>query len=147
MSRVRSNVQHDGSIVHLLYRADLRADELFTFFVGYSGPSSPQCAVLMAVARSKGSSQAEIVRSTGIDRSTTSEIVRRLVRKGWLRRRRAKDARAYAVQLTVAGRKVARMGESAAWEADEAVMAALPSNRRATFMDTLGKIVEAHQLA
>lgn len=147
MSRVRSDVQHDGSIAHLLYRADLRGDELFTFFVGFSGPSSPQCAVLMAVARSKRVSQAEIVRSTGIDRSTTSEVVRRLVMKGWLRRCRAEDGRAYAVQLTAAGRKVLRAGESAAWEADEAVMAALSSTSRATFMEALGKIVEAHQLA
>ena len=75
-------------ILHLLHRASLSADELFAFFVGFDGPSSRQYAVLKAVARNAGASQAAVVGATGIDRSTTSEMVLRLVKKGWLQRRR-----------------------------------------------------------
>jgi DNA-binding MarR family transcriptional regulator len=143
-----NNVQHDASILHLLHRASLSADELFAFFVGYKGPSSRQYAILKAVARSRGASQAAIVSSTGIDRSTTSEMVRGLVNKGWLQRRRAKDdARAFAVRLTAVGRKILRGGEGAAWETDEKVLAALSSTRRAVLVKALGKIVETHRFA
>jgi DNA-binding MarR family transcriptional regulator len=143
-----SNARLDASILHLLHRAGLCADELFAFFVGYKGPSSRQYAILKAVARNPRASQAAIVGATGIDRSTTSEMVRRLVNKGWLRRRRTKDdARAFAVRLTVAGRNVLRGGEGAAWETDEKVLAALSSTHRAVLVKGLGKIVETHGVA
>jgi DNA-binding MarR family transcriptional regulator len=145
MARARNKVRHDVSILHLLHRAGLSADELFEFFVGFDGPSSRQHAVLMAVARNTGASQAAIVDATGIDRSTTSEMVPRLVKKGWLQRRRAKDdARAYALRLTAAGRKVIRGSQGAASETDGKMLAPLSTPRRAVLVNALSKIVERY---
>ena len=79
---------------------------------------------------------------TGIDRSTVASLVERLVKRGWLQRRRTKDdARAYAVRLTPAGRKALKIGEGACFEADEKVLSALSSGQR-RFMEALRMIVQ-----
>jgi MarR family transcriptional regulator, temperature-dependent positive regulator of motility len=83
------------------------------------------------------------VNVTGIDRSTTAELVSRLVKKGWLQRRRTKeDARTYAVRLTATGKKALKIGEGACLEADEKVLAVLSSAQRAKLINALGAIVQ-----
>lgn len=148
MTPPRNKVPHDVSIHHLLHRAGLSVDELFTFFVGFNGPSARQHAILTAVARNGGASQAAIVEDTGIDRSTTSAMVIRLVKKGWLQRRPAKDdGRAYALRLTAVGRKVIRRSQDAAVEADAKLLAPLTTRHRAVLMKALSKIVETYGVA
>ena len=69
--------------------------------------STRQLAILEAVAVHEGANQAILGQITGIDRSTTTYLVTRLIRKGLLQRRRtAADARAYAVNLTNERRRV-----------------------------------------
>src|SRR5262245_63343290 len=93
------------SALHLLHRAGQRADGLFAGHVGNS-LTPRQFAVLQAVAEADGLSQTGIMAATGIDRSSTADLVRRLVSHGWLQRRRTKrDARAYAVRLTSDGHR------------------------------------------
>ena len=148
MTRPRNKVRHDVSILHLLHRAGLSVDELFEFFVGFNGPSARQHAILAAVARNDGASQAAIVEDTGIDRSTTSAMVILLLRKGWLQRRPAKDdGRAYALRLTAVGRKVIRRSRGAAVEADAKLLAPLATRRRAVLVKALRKIVETYGVA
>ena len=66
-----------------------------------------QVYVMMAIADSKEApSQSDLVEITGVDRSTTSDMLRRLNKKGLIRRERAKDdARAYKVRLTPDGQQ------------------------------------------
>ena len=69
-----------------------------------------QYAVLVAVAAQEDLSQTEIVEATGIDGSALADIVKRLVTRRLLARRRAKrDARAYSVNLTAAGRSIVHL--------------------------------------
>jgi DNA-binding MarR family transcriptional regulator len=69
-----------------------------------------QAVVLVQFLQQDKVSQTAIVEATHIDRSTLADVVRRLVEKGWLRRRRSKhDARAYVVTLTEEGRRLAEM--------------------------------------
>ena len=97
MKKHAHRARRKASTLHLLHRAGLSADELFSFFVGFDGPSARQHAILLAVARNGGASQAAIVQDTGIDRSTTSAMAVRLVKNGWLRRRPDRnDGRAYS---------------------------------------------------
>jgi DNA-binding MarR family transcriptional regulator len=97
-----------------------------------------------AVAKKDGVSQTDIVNATGIDRSTTAELVTRLVKKGWLQRRRAKDdARAYAVRLTAAGKKAMKIGEGAYLEADEKVLASLSSAQRAKLIKASAQLYKS----
>jgi DNA-binding MarR family transcriptional regulator len=69
-----------------------------------TGFSDSQCLILLAIAKGAGS-QATLVKETDIDRSTASEIVRRLIRDGLVvRLRSADDHRAYRVNLTKSGK-------------------------------------------
>jgi MarR family transcriptional regulator, temperature-dependent positive regulator of motility len=65
-----------------------------------------QYGVLRAATELPGASQKELTYKTGIDRSTMTDIVARLISKGWLARtRNFMDARAYNVDVTEAGQK------------------------------------------
>jgi DNA-binding MarR family transcriptional regulator len=120
------NVPPDLSVMHLLHRGGQHADEMFSLSIENSDITPRQYEVLSAVAKKDGTSQIDIVNATGIDRSTTANLVERLVKKGWLQRRRSKDdIRAYAVRLTAAGKKAMKIGENACLEADEKVLAGL----------------------
>ena len=71
-----------------------RADSLFVHTMGEIDLSPRQFAVLQAVADAEGLGQTAIMSARGLDRASTADLVRRLVAKGWLRRRRTKrDAR------------------------------------------------------
>ena len=142
LNRTR-NVPSDLSVMHLLHRGSQHAEEMFSLSIGNSDITPRQYEVLSAVAAKDSVSQADIVSATGIDRSTTADLVGRLVKKGWLQRRRAKDdARAYAVRLTAAGKKAMKIGEGACLEADEKVLAGLSSAQRTKLIKALGAIVQ-----
>lgn len=90
---------------HLLHRATQRLDALWHDAEIEVTPR--QWAVLTAAAADDRCSQSALIDATGIDRSTLSEIVRRLVKQQMVTRKRTKlDARAYAIRLTDAGRAV-----------------------------------------
>lgn len=125
------------SVLHLLHRAGQRADGLFVHHIG--GELTPrQFAVLQAVAEADGVSQTGIMAATGIDRSSTAALVRRLISDGLLQRRRTRrDARAYAVRLTSQGRQLLSCGESATRATDEALLSSVPPAQRAGFLRAL----------
>src|SRR5262249_60709714 len=105
MTTLASVSRTSSSPLHLLHRAGQRADQLFARHVGDYGFTPRQFAVLKAVADADGLSQTAIMIATGIDRSGTAELVRRLGLHGLLTPRRTrKDARGYAVRLRPAGR-------------------------------------------
>ncbi len=94
----------EQSPIHLLHRAGQCAGEIFLTEMGAADLTPRQYAVLVTVSLWEGLSQTELVEKTGIDRSTLADIVRRMLKKGYLQRRRTKeDARAYAVKLTDEG--------------------------------------------
>jgi DNA-binding MarR family transcriptional regulator len=104
-----------------------------------------QFAVLEAVAQNDGLSQTDIMHATGIDRSSTAELVRRLVKAGYLqRRRKRRDARAYSVKITTSGRRLRALGIPAARAVQEELLAALTVNERGAFLGMLARVaVEA----
>jgi MarR family transcriptional regulator, temperature-dependent positive regulator of motility len=143
MPKRTRNAPFDLSLMHLLHRGSQHAEEVFSLSIGNSDITPRQYEILSAVAKNDGVNQTDIVNATGIDRSTTAELVKRLVKKGWLQRRRAKDdARAYAVRLTAAGKKAMKIGEAACLEADEKVLAGLSSAQRAQLIKALGAIIQ-----
>ena len=129
------------SPVHLLHRAGQCAAEIFQAEIPNLTPR--QFAVLMTVASDEGASQTRLVNAIGVDRTTLGDIVRRLVRKGLLQRKRAReDARAYAVKLTDRGRRVLRTALPAARRVDQRVIGALPDKQREAFLTALASVVE-----
>ena len=134
------------SPIHLLHRAGQCAGDIFHAEIKEADLTPRQLAVLITVAANEGGSQTAIVERTGVDRSTLADIVRRLQKKGLLQRRRTKeDARAYAVKLTDAGRRVLKKAEPLARQVDERVLQVLPEKQREQFMDALEAVVATLQ--
>src|SRR5690606_32646506 len=85
---------------HLIHRALQLALDIYAEEAGPEGLTQRQFAVLEAVAARSGLTQTDLVKATGIDRSTLADLVARMTTKGLLERERsALDARAKAVRL------------------------------------------------
>lgn len=110
--------------------------------------TTTQYTVLVAAAERDGLSQQDIINATGIDRSTVSQVVQLLIRKGLLKRRRTRhDARAYAISVTEAGRKVLDASGPIIERVEEALIEALPATRAKTFISNLRTIIAAFEPA
>ncbi len=129
---------------HLLRRAQQYAHDLYSKDVGSSGPTPRQFEVLHVVAQNEGLSQTDLVHHTGIDRSTLADMIARMMKKGLLSRKRTKeDARANAVSITAAGRRMLKGAESKVNKSDTAVLAVLPKTQQTAFMKALTAYAEA----
>jgi len=129
------------SPLHALHQAAQRADSLFARHGGAGNITPRQFVVLEAVSLADGMNQVQIMQATGIDRSSTAELVTRLVSLKWLHRHRSKrDMRSYVVRLTEAGRERLAVGRAAANAANEALLSVLPASQRRNFLRALAKV-------
>lgn len=129
---------------HLLRRAQQYAHDLYAAEVGADGPTPRQFEVLHTVAQNEGLSQTDLVRSTGIDRSTLADMIARMIKKGHLSRQRTKDdARANAVSITASGKRVLQGAMNAVTRAETAALNVLPKAQQSSFMKSLAAYAEA----
>jgi DNA-binding MarR family transcriptional regulator len=127
----------------LLHDASLVADRLFQAY-GLRFVTPRQLAVLLVVAEDEGINATIVTERTGIDRTTTGQVVQRLARSGLLRKRRHRqDARALTLRLTEEGRQILAVAEPVARNVDEVLLAALPPARREPFLRALRTVVRA----
>ena len=125
----------DRSPSHLLHRALQRALDIYAETAGPTAVTQRQFAVLAAVAAHEGLTQADLVRATGIDRSTLAELVARMLGKGLITRERSnEDGRANTVSLTDKGKTALQEAEPRAHAADEAILKLIPSGKRGGFI-------------
>jgi len=130
---------------HLLHLAGQRAD---TLFADQNSPVTPrQYVVLAALECRADTSQTDIVRTTGIDRSTVADLVKRLVAAGYVQRKRSKDdARAYVVRLTDTGQEVLDASRGAAAATNERLFAPVASHL-ARFLEELTRVAKGTNLS
>ncbi len=125
----------DRSPGHLLHRALQRALDIYAETAGPTAVTQRQYAVLAAVSAREGLTQADLVRSTGIDRSTLAELVARMLTKGLIARERSnEDGRANTVSLTDKGRGALQEAEPRAQAADDEILRRIPSGKRGGFL-------------
>ncbi len=130
------------SASHLLHRAEQLASDRFAQLVG-DAVTLRQFAVLAAIAETPGLSQSELVRATGVDRSTLADMVTRMEKRGWITRTAAPlDGRAHAVRLAPAGVAVLASATQHARAADAAILDLLPRTKRRTFHNILSKLAK-----
>jgi DNA-binding MarR family transcriptional regulator len=130
--------QFSRSPSHLLKRAAQFASFIYMGEVGKSGLTQRQFTVLLAVDNHDGKSQTELVKITGIDRSTLADLVARLLAQGYLQRKRTKDdGRTNAIRITAVGKKMLKMAQPGADEVDRNLLALIPSADRKAFIDNL----------
>jgi DNA-binding MarR family transcriptional regulator len=131
----------DRSPSHLLHRALQLALDIYAEETGPEAVTQRQYAVLSAVAAQEGLTQTDLVRATGIDRSTLADLVARMIGKGLLARQRsASDARANTVNLTADGRAALEGAEPKVAAADARILALLPARKRDAFISVLRDI-------
>lgn len=130
-----------GSPSHLIHRALQLALDIYAEETGPDGLTQRQFAVLEAVSHKAGLTQTDLVRATGIDRSTLADLVARMTTKGLLdREKSAIDARAKAVRLSAAGEAALDAARPRVEAADKRIMALLPKGKRDGFLELLGEL-------
>jgi len=133
---------------HLMHRVLQLALDIYAEEAGPDGLTQRQFAVLEAVSVRSGLTQTDLVKATGIDRSTLADLVARMTAKGLLERERsALDARAKAVRLSEAGQTALEAARPRVEAADKRILALLPKARREGFLDLLTSLTEAADAA
>jgi DNA-binding MarR family transcriptional regulator len=138
MTTTKDVKQFSRSPSHLLKRAAQYSNLIYMGEVGKSGLTHRQFTVLLAVDANDGKSQTELVKLTGIDRSTLADLVARLLAQGYLQRKRTKDdGRTNAIRITAIGKKMLKMAQPGADEVDKQLLSLIPSADRKSFLDNL----------
>lgn len=133
---------------HLMHRVLQLALDIYAEEAGPDGLTQRQFAVLEAVSVRSGLTQTDLVKATGIDRSTLADLVARMTARGLLERERsALDARAKAVRLSEAGQAALEAARPRVEAADKRILALLPKARREGFLDLLTSLTEAADAA
>lgn len=129
---------------HLLHKALQRALDIYAEEFGAGAITQRQFAVLAAAAEHEGATQADLVRTTGIDRSTLADMATRMIAKGLLQRERSTlDARANAVSLTASGRAALEAAKPKMATADARLLKLIGGGgRRTAFVDLLRDLVK-----
>ncbi|MGE0594723.1 MAG: MarR family winged helix-turn-helix transcriptional regulator [Hyphomonadaceae bacterium] len=129
------------STSHLLHRVQQLASDRFAALVGEDGVTLRQFVVMAAIADAPGVSQIDLVRTTGVDRSTLADIVTRLARNGLVDRAASEaDARANAISLSEKGAATLAAVRQHARAADAAILDALPRLKRKAFVALLVRL-------
>ena len=138
----------DKSPSHLLHRALQLALDIYVEELGAGGITQRQFAVLSAVEADEGLTQTDLVKITGIDRSTLADMAARMITKGLLERERsASDARANAVRLTQAGRETLDEARPKMAAADARLMRLLSATKREALVSSLRDLIHAGEHA
>lgn len=132
----------ENSLLHMLHRASQIGHEQFARATGSSAVTVRQLVVLSAIDAHPGASQTEIVRLTGIDRSTMADLTRRLLKAGLIARRRTKnDARAYAIRLTNKGEDALKFALPVLASVEADLLARLPAQKREALLNAVTELL------
>ncbi|MFM8747913.1 MAG: MarR family winged helix-turn-helix transcriptional regulator [Aestuariivirga sp.] len=138
MTTTKDVKQFSRSPSHLLKRAAQYSNLIYMGEVGKSGLTHRQFTVLLAVDANDGKSQTDLVKLTGIDRSTLADLVARLLAQGYLQRKRTRDdGRTNSIRITTVGKKMLKMAQPGAEEVDKQLMSLIPFPDRKPFIDNL----------
>jgi DNA-binding MarR family transcriptional regulator len=138
MSGAKEQKPFARSFSHLLKRAVQFSVHRYNDEVGKSGLTHRQFTVLSAVDVFEGKSQTELVRITGIDRSTLADLVARLMNQGYVQRRRTKeDGRTNSVRLTPVGKKALKTAQAGAEDVDKGLLSLFGGGDRKTLLECL----------
>lgn len=130
-------------LIFRLHRAALRLGTIYASLSENLDVTPRQLLVLTAIADNKRASQSDIVMYTAIDRSTLSEMVRRLLRKQFVKRTRsAIDSRGFELSLTILGQDAMERALAVATQAEQSFCIAMPSEDRQKFVSLLAQVEE-----
>lgn len=131
------------SISHLLRRAHFRSEAAISAHLAPHGLTPRQKALLIMAHQHPGAQVSELAELIALDRTSTAEMLGRLVERGLCERRRASDdARAWAIWITEAGRDLLREVLPGDPMVEDAIMEPLNAEDRATFVRILRRLTQ-----
>lgn len=108
--------------------------------------TSPQISVLVALARNPGVDQRTLGEAVSLDRSTTADVIERLMKRGFLERTRdPKDRRRNVLRLTEAGMDLLNAIGPRSEAMNEHLISVLPPEDQSALLQLLRKFVDAAQ--
>jgi len=108
------------------------------------GISVAQWVVLRTLYGNEGVTLNEAAKQVGVDKSTLSRMVERLVQKGWVNRSEGPDRRSLGLMLTATGIKLVVQSAKLADENDHAFFQALSARQRKEFLSTIKQLLTAN---
>ncbi|MEV5531291.1 MarR family winged helix-turn-helix transcriptional regulator [Streptomyces prunicolor] len=106
--------------------------------------TSPQFAVLNALAEEPGLDQRTVGARVGLDRSTIAEVISRLIRRGLLDKvRDPQDGRRFLLRLTEDGTRVHRKLVVRTARMNQVFLAPLSADEQAVFFDLIQRVSDA----
>jgi DNA-binding MarR family transcriptional regulator len=103
-----------------------------------------QCGMLILIDENPGLTQIELARLLNVEGSTLWQLVDRLLRLGFIRRRRvAKDRRAYAIHLSSSGRRALQCFEEGLRLHQRALLACLSDKEQSALSEMLLRVIDA----
>lgn len=108
------------------------------------GVSVAQWVVLRTLYDCAGATLNDTARLVGVDKSTLSRMVERLVQKGWVDRSEGEDRRSLGLALTGAGKKMVLQSAKLADENDDAFFNSLSARQREEFLSTIKQLLTAN---
>jgi DNA-binding MarR family transcriptional regulator len=133
---------------HLIRRLAQIQTAVFAEEVGDSRLTSAQFAVLDVLSHQGSIDQITLGRAAGIDRSTTADLINRLVDRGLVERRRSRaDARRNLVRLSHRGRELHQRLLPDVVRVGERLLAPLDQDDRHAFLVLMQRLIVAHQAA
>ncbi|WP_405975130.1 MarR family transcriptional regulator [Streptomyces sp. NBC_00988] len=106
--------------------------------------TSPQFAVLNALADEPGLDQRTVGERVGLDRSTVAEVISRLIRRGLLDKvRDPQDGRRFLLRLTEDGTRVHRKLVVRTARMNQVFLAPLSADEQAVFFDLIQRVSDA----
>jgi DNA-binding MarR family transcriptional regulator len=125
---------------HLIRRAQRVHNVLWVVHVG-TEPTGPQFAVLSSVARRPGSDQKTLGRLASLDKSSTTDVVGRLSRHGWLTAAPDEDDRRRKVlHLSTPARAALQALTGKALDVQRELLAPIAESDRAWFVESLSAL-------
>jgi len=108
------------------------------------GVSVEQWVVLRTLYDNEGATLSEAARAVGVDKSTLSRMVERLVQKGLATRSEGRDRRSVGLALTAAGKKLVLQSAKLADENDKAFFHTLSARQHEEFLSTIKQLLTAN---
>jgi DNA-binding MarR family transcriptional regulator len=109
--------------------------------------TSPQILVLVALGRNPGIDQRTLGEAVSLDRSTTADVIERLMKRGFLERTRdPKDRRRNVLRLTESGRELLDTIGPRSEAMNEHLISVLSPEDQAELIRLLRQFVNAAQL-
>lgn len=116
---------------YLIRLCQQRAVDLFVEEVGADGPNPRQFSVLINVFQNPGMSQTALVDASGIDRSTLTEVLKRMIDRDMISKRRAEaDQRTNSLFLTDKGLAMLESAFESAERVQERILSPVPESKR-----------------